>query len=321
MNPVARTVSQGLAGPRASTVVEAVRKVVAVQSQDVRAARLAIRARTEGLTRADVDAAVADGAVVRTWAMRGTLHMLAQEDAGWIVSLLGPRFAHGLRGRRSRLGLDEALSEAGARVVAAAAKTPRSRAELLGDLAAAGIRLDAATQAPAHLIAYAAMTGRVRRGPDRSDDEPTYLAFDPGPPLDEAVATARLAERYLLGHAPATAEDFAAWSGLPLGKARAAFRDLDQPPVADAGPTIRLLGHFDAYLLGYASRDGVVPPELAKRVQAGGGFIMPTVLRDGRVVAMWKRTKSGVETDPPVDVEAEAADLRRFLGDQQPGDR
>ncbi|GLZ40004.1 winged helix DNA-binding domain-containing protein [Actinokineospora sp. NBRC 105648] len=318
MSLVARTVAQGLAGPRSSTAVEAVRRVLAVQSQDVRAARLAVRARTGGLVKSDVDDACAAGAVVRTWAMRGTLHMLATEDAGWVVQLLGPRFAHGLRGRRHRLGLDDALVEQAAEVITT--DVPRSRAELLADLAAAGIALDAKTQAPAHLISYAAMTGRIRRGPDRSDTEPTYVRFDPGPAVDEPVALARLAERYLAGHAPATAEDFAAWSGLPLGKARTAFRGLDQPPIPpDPGRTVRLLGHFDGYLLGYRSRDGVVPPELAKRVQAGGGFIMPTVLVDGRVVATWKQTGAGVLTDPPVDVAAEAADLARFLSGG-PGD-
>lgn len=170
---VARTVAQGLAGRRAASTADAVRRVVALQAQDVRANRLAVRARTDGLTRADVDTAVASGEVVRTWAMRGTLHMLAAEDVGWVVALLGPRFAHGLRGRRSRLGLDDVLSARGAEVIAEAAREPRSRAELVEILRTEGIDLDPRTQAPAHLIAYAAMTGRIQRGPDRGDDEPT----------------------------------------------------------------------------------------------------------------------------------------------------
>lgn len=81
----ARTATQGLAGERARTPVEAVRRVLALQSQDVRAARLAIRARGDGLTRHDVDAACADGTLVRAWAMRGTLHVLAREDVPWVV--------------------------------------------------------------------------------------------------------------------------------------------------------------------------------------------------------------------------------------------
>ncbi|PPK69491.1 winged helix DNA-binding domain-containing protein [Actinokineospora auranticolor] len=315
---VARTVAQGLAGPRATDVVSAVRRVVGIQAQDIRAARLAVRVRTEGLVRSDVDDACAAGSVVRTWAMRGTLHMLAAADAGWVVSLLGPRFAHGYRGRRLQLGIDDALAAHGAEIVAAACSAPRSRPELVDALAAAGVVLDPKSQAPHHMVTYAAMTGRIRRGPDRSDTEPTYVAFDPGAPLDEADALARLAQRYLEGFAPATAEDFATWAGLPLGKARSAFRGLAQPPQSpDPGPTTRLLGHFDTYLLGYRTRDGIVPPELSKRVQAGGGMIMPTVLVDGRVVATWQRTSAGVETSPRVNVDAELDDLRRWNGDAE----
>ncbi|MBM7770392.1 hypothetical protein JOD54_000596 [Actinokineospora baliensis] len=305
---VARTVANGLAGPRPTTVLAAVERVVGIQSQDVRPARLAVRARTTGLRKSDVDSAVAGGAVIRTWAMRGTLHMVAASDAGWLVSLLGPRFAHAYRGRRHSLGLDDALAEAGAEIIAT--EQPHSRAELVALLAGNGIDLDPKTQAPAHLISYAAMTGRIRRGPDRSDTEPTYVRFDPGPPVDEPRAIERLADRYRAGYGPATAEDFAAWSGLPLGKARAGFGDRDPEPVADPGPTTRLLGHFDAYLLGYRSRDGIVPPEFAKSVQAGGGFVMPVVLRDGVVVGTWRMDKGKVVSE--LDVQAEAEDIARW---------
>ncbi|WP_436492442.1 winged helix DNA-binding domain-containing protein [Actinokineospora sp. HUAS TT18] len=319
---VERTVSQGLAGPRGASVVDAVRRVVALQAQDVRANRLAVRARTEGLTRVDVDAAVADGTVVRTWAMRGTLHMLAAEDAPWIVALLGPRFAHGLRGRRAQLGLTDDICARGAEVIAEAAREPRSRAELVDALAGHGIEVDPRTQAPAHLIGYAAMTGVIRRGPDRSDDEPTYVLLEPADPLDEPKALARLAERYVEGHAPATAEDFAAWSGLPLGKARSAFT-ATAPKHDDPGRTVRLVGHFDAYLLGYRDRSAAVPTKYAKRIQAGGGFIMPAVLVDGRAVATWKRARGRVEIEPfdtlpkGIDdaIDAEIADIARFLAD------
>ncbi len=306
----ARMVSQGLADPRVTTVVDAVRRVVAVQSQDVRMARLAIRVRTQGLTRSDVDSAVASGEVVRTWAMRGTLHMLAAEDAGWVVSLLGPRFAHGLRGRRHRLGLADDVVEEAAEIVAT--DEPANRAELMARLASAGIEIDVKSQAPAHVLAYAAMTGRIRRGPDRSDTEPTYVRFDPGPAVDADAAVERLAERYVAGHAPAAAEDFAAWSGLPLGVARKGFREVEPVPVAGSG-VVRLLGHFDPYLLGYRSRE-VVPAEMRGRVWTGGGFVMPVVVVDGRVVATWRRVKGEVETEPAVDVRAEIEDLLRWEG-------
>src|SRR5689334_1920493 len=172
-----RAHAQGLAGERAASVVDAVRRVVGVQGQDVRATRLSVRVRTSGLTRATVDTAVnTDRTVVRTWAMRGTLHLLPAEDVGWIVALLGPYFASRLAGRRWQLGLDEATCEKGvAALTTVLAGGPLERAEVVVRLADHGVVLDPKSQAPAHLMVYAAMTGVVCRGPDRHNDEATYV--------------------------------------------------------------------------------------------------------------------------------------------------
>src|SRR5438270_5731250 len=77
-----RVRAQGLADDASRSVAEAVRTAVAVQAQAAAPARLQIRSRTRGLRAADVDAAVAERAVVRTWLMRGTIHMVAADDLG-----------------------------------------------------------------------------------------------------------------------------------------------------------------------------------------------------------------------------------------------
>ncbi|TDQ04464.1 winged helix DNA-binding protein [Labedaea rhizosphaerae] len=298
------------------------RRVVGVQAQDTRAARLAVRARTEGLIASDVDDAVRRGEVVRTWAMRGTLHMLAAADVRWIVGLLGPRFAAANRGRRHRLGLDDDTLARGVAQLSdvLADEVPRTRAELM-----AAISLELTGQAIPHLLGYAAQTGLLVRGPDAAKDEPTYVLasqwLPPGSALDESEAVARLAERYLAGYGPASVEDFAAWSGLPLGLARAGFGAVSESTV-DAKPPLRLLGHFDAYLLGYRDRRAMLAPELDHRIRAGGGMIMPAVLVDGRVAGTWAldrkawrvRTESFGGALPVRGLRAEVEDLRRFLG-------
>jgi hypothetical protein len=338
-----RVAAQGLAG-RAGTVADAARRVVGLQAQDVRACRLAVRVRTNGLTAADVDDACRDRKVVRTWAMRGTLHLLAAADFGWLNGLLGPYFAARGAPRRRQLGLDRAVLERASAVLDDVAGEPLTRAEIVGALAAGGVPLDARSQAPPHLLAYAANTGQLCRGPDTATDEPTYvlvrewLGRQDG--LDEPAALATLAERYLAGHGPATAEDLATWSGLPVGTARKAFAAIDDrvEPVLAAGARavalvkqeesdpvpVRLLGHFDAYLLGYRGRALAVPDRHRKDVQAGGGFVMPVVLRDGRAVGTWrlKSTKDSVTVMPRAFGEAlpdlgnEVADLGRFLRKQ-----
>jgi winged helix DNA-binding protein len=327
--------AQRLIGDGPADVYETVRSIGGIQAQSTPAARLAVRPRSTGLTAESVRRACNDErSVVRLWAMRGTLHMIAAEDAGWLVALLGPRFAAANRRRRNQLGLDEDTCARGLRAIVQVLDAPLTRAELVGRLADRGVALDPKSQAPAHLIGYAAQQGLICRGPDLPDDEPTYVRWEdwiaPQPALEPDAALAELARRYVHGYAPAGPEDFAAWAGIPLGKARRGFELIaysdETPAVVQAEPCLRLLAAFDTYLLGYRDRDLMLAPRFAKRVQAGGGWIRPTVVVDGRVVGTWRqqRTRDGlsvvIEPFEPLPrellpaLEAEVADVGRFLG-------
>jgi hypothetical protein len=308
-------------------VVGAVRDVVAVQGQDVRATRLAVRARTDGLTADDVDAAVARGDVVRTWAMRGTLHLLAAEDLRWVTATFGPYFRDRQRPRRLRLGLSDDDCARGVEQLAGFLREPMTRAEIVER-----VDLDLAGQAAPYFLAFAAFEGVVCRGPERGS-EATYVLVDD---WVRHRQDSLLSERYLRGYGPAAPEDLAVWSGLPVTVAREAFdevRDLIEP-VGDlfvlrdgddsAASGARLLGHFDAFLLGY--RERAVPLQHAKAVQTGGGFVMPVVSVSGRIHGVWsaKSTKDhlgiGVTAFTTIsarlrrELTAEVADLGRFLG-------
>ena len=323
---LARAQANGL-GERVGGVVDAVRKVVALQAQDLRANRLAVRVRTSGLVAGDVDAACERREVVRTWAMRGTLHMVAASDFHWVTGLLGPYFAARQAPRRRQLGIDDDAGRG--QLESVLDNKALTRAEIVErmDLPLPG-------QAAPYLLGYAALTGLVCRGADRGD-EPTYVLvrdwLGERPRMTDDDALAMLAERYLAGYGPATAEDFAAWSGLPLGRARAGFdavADRFEPVLAAGVPSrwtpveatrsTRLLGHFDAYLLGYRGRDLAVPAALSTAIQSGGGFVMPAIAVDGRVVGTWRQrsTKDMIHielTHFDGRVEGEVADLGRFL--------
>jgi hypothetical protein len=310
--------SQLLAGPRAPDVLSAVTRVVGVQAQATGPARLAVRARTSGLTAAHVDRACSTGEVVRTWLMRGTLHMVAASDVRWMVDLLGPVFLKSGRRRRLQLGLDDALCARSLPRFSSvlADGVPLTRAELVERL---DLGLDPKSQQPAHLIAFAALSGLICRGPQAPGDEPTYVLLAPGSPRSDGLF--ELARRYLAGYGPATAADFAAWSGLPAADARTAFEELsvaDADPPAEVPP--RLVGHWDAYLLGYKSRDLVLDRSYARKVQAGG-FVQPAVLVDGRVAGTWRIDRRRLTLEPfttlrkrdVAALRAEADDIARFL--------
>jgi hypothetical protein len=346
--------AQLLTGRRPRRVQEVVQALGGLQAQDTPASRLALRPRSTGLDEAAVRRACnQDRSVVRTWAMRGTLHLVAAEDAGWLVALLGPVFTAAGRRRRLQLGLDDGVCRrALAALPAVLAGGPLSRAELVRRLALEGVRVDPRGQAPAHLVGYAALQGLICRGPDLDGDEASYVLLEDwvgsGPARDPEDALAELARRYLGGHGPAAPEDLAAWSGLPAGRARRAFelvagelrevelagRRLWAPAGASATrarprsgrPVVRLLGRFDDYLLGWRGRDLILDPRFARRIQAGGGWIHPAVVVDGRVAGSWRARRAAGRLDLTVApfgrlpagtrpaLAAEAADLGRFLG-------
>jgi len=353
--PVARVLAervraQVLTGVRPTDPVEAVRRVGALQAQDPRALRLAIRARTTGVDALAVQRALAEpGGLVVTWLMRGTLHAVPATDVRWLLALLRPARSSG-RTRRLALGLDDHLLDTALPIaVELLAAGPLTRTELADRLRAAGVPLGPG-QAPAHLLSVAAREGLVCRGPDR-DGEPTYVRLSdwlpgaqPVEPVERDVALARLAHRYLTGHGPAGAADLAAWSGLPLRDARTglgalaaagevenvriggapAYRLPGEPSTEDR--TVRLVPAFDEYLLGYRGRALALDAAYARRIQAGGGIVHPAVLLGGRIIGTWRQRRGDgrlivavepfrrLSRDTRTALAAEAADVGRFLG-------
>jgi hypothetical protein len=243
--------------------------------------------------------------------------------------VFGKRNADKYAGRRRQLGLDADLCERALTSLATVLRDgPMERARVIEALAEDGVIIEATSQAPAHLLMLAASTGLVCRGPETDRDEPTYVLLDGWvPPTDDDPGDdlRKLATRYVAGYGPTGPADLAAWSGLPIGTARRAFADAGIAESAAPGSvhSVRLLGHFDNYLLGYRNRELTVDPAHDKQVQTGGGFIMPTVLVDGRAVATWRTTPRGDIYLEPFGtltervlrgVRDEVADIGRFLG-------
>jgi len=89
-------------------------QVFGVQAQDLPAARLSVRARSAGLTASDLEQTrQIDRSIAWTWCMRGTLHVVASEDARWLVSLLGPGLIASDKRRLQELDWDDARAAAG----------------------------------------------------------------------------------------------------------------------------------------------------------------------------------------------------------------
>jgi hypothetical protein len=345
--------------PKASAedLVEVVRSLVGVNAQSGPAMMLSLRARIKGLEPDDIRKALEERRLVRTWAMRGTVHLIAADDLGWLVSLLGPAILPKGRGRRRELGLDEDVIGRGLDAITAVldGEKPLTRDELVAGLIDRDIPLERKSQAPYHLIVYAALKGLVCLGPDRETGDQTYCLVEQwiGKRKTRAgdEALAELVIRYLSGYGPASPKDFSSWSGLSLAEAKKGWdllgdrnalkaiavengllwslgSQLPLPEVpAGAGQVVNLLPAFDAFVLGYEDREHLVPSKYRKEVYHGGQTV-PVVLVDGRAASVWRYERRGKKLDiriapfGPFDrstrdlLEQEAEDIGRFFGQQ-----
>ncbi len=307
-----RLVNQSIEGKKFEKPEEVVRWLGAVQAQDYRQSLWAIGLRLRPATVADIEQAILDAKIIRTWPMRGTLHFVPPEDARWMLKLSASRMLARDGRRLEQLGLDEGTMERSRGLFYEALKGNRrlSRPEMMTVLEEAGITTG--NQRGYHILWYVAQSGLICLGPVQ-DKQQTFVLLDEWVPdsreLSREESLAELARRYFASHGPATVHDFAWWAGLTLTEARsgleAAMPGLisekidgkeywmtsDTPGhIAYDKSRVHLLPAFDEYLLGYKDRSAVLTVEDAPRVVPGkNGVFLPTIVVGGRVVGTWKR--------------------------------
>jgi hypothetical protein len=328
-----------------------------VQAQDYLGSLWGIGLRVPGHTEADVEAAEARRAIVRTWPMRGTLHFVAAADARWMTRLLAPRVLerHAARWRRDFDVDARRLARADEIVTRALEGGKRlTREELYRALEAR--RVPTGGSRGLHLLLVLAMRGRLCLA-GRVGRLHSFALLDEWLPaareLDRDAALAELATRYFVSHGPATERDLAWWAGITLADARLAidgaqgrlareildgetfWRGAAQHArrVASRAPHVRLLPAYDEYTVAYADRSPLV--ETRSRLDARGmGLLSPAVLVDGRVIGTWTRTIKGprvnvamklarrITREEDAALRRAMAEYGRFLGlDATPGAR
>jgi hypothetical protein len=307
-----RLVNQRVDGEKFEGPEEVVRWLGAVQAQDYLQALWAVGLRLKSATVVNIEQAISDGKIVRTWPMRGTLHFVPSDDARWLLKLSASRMLAKDRRRLEQLGLDEEIIERCKELFYDALKGNRrlSRPEMMKLLEDAGISTQ--NQRGYHILWYVSQAGLLCLGP-MQDKQQTFVLLDEWVPdsreLSREESLAELARRYFASHGPATVHDFAWWSGLTVAEARAGLDAVmpglisekvdgkefwmtsDTPGhMAFDESSVHLLPGFDEYLLGYKDRSAVLAVEDAPRVVPGkNGVFLPTIVVGGRVVGTWKR--------------------------------
>jgi hypothetical protein len=333
-----RFTAQLLAGEPARDPIAVAERLLAVQGQDPRGVRLAIRSRTAGLSAADVDRALSEQrTLVISWLNRGTLHLVRSEDYPWLQALTAPRMLTANTRRLAQEGVPPDDAERAVKAIehSLAEEGPLTRQQLGERIAATGVCTEG--QAIVHLLVLASLRGLTVRGPMVAGQHAFALVrdwlrgFGPARPVDRERALAELARRYLLGHAPADERDLAKWSGLPLRDVRMGLSmiashltqrrdgllDLAGRGAPAALPQPRLLGAFDPVLLGWRSREAILGGY--RQVITVNGLFRPFAaatwsMPAGRVLLEPFRRLS---RDDTAALAADAEDVVRFLATRQ----
>jgi hypothetical protein len=294
---------------------DVVARLGAVQAQDYLGALWAVGLRLVGAHARDIERAIEERTIVRSWPMRGTLHFVAASDARWMIDLLAPRAASGAAGRMRAMGIDRTVAQRARRALAKHLEGGRRLTRQAAYRALEHAGIPAAKERGLHILWWLAHEGFVCFGP-REGKKQTFVLLDEWLPRarrfarDEALA--ELARRYFVGHGPATEADFAWWSGLTLADVRLAIqlagKSVEGETIlgqrywfgpsaaladeARARSSARALPPFDEFLVGYADRTAAIDSTHAARLSPFD-VLGPVVIVDGRLVATWKRRITG----------------------------
>ena len=327
-----RLASQKMGAQRWQTPGQVVEWLGGVQAQDYRWAKWSIGLRTDRCNDDEVERAIQNRQIVRTWMFRGTLHFVAADDLSWLTSLLAPGIIRGNARRYREMELDEAAFATSQRVIhhALEAEGPLTRSEIKTHFEKE--KVPAEGQQVPYLLQRAALDGLICHGPQRGSESTYVLLSDwigTQRTFDQTEALGLLANRYFASHGPATRQDFAWWAGLTAPEVRLAMDsaleiapiEVDSvqywvtgdPPLAGVTESTYLIPPFDEYLLGYKERSLVLDSTHAKLVNAGGGTLKPTVIVNGDVFGIWnykmKKQEMVVSIQPFHALESPQRDL------------
>lgn len=301
--------NQRLSRGRFETPQDVVRWLGAVQAQDYAGAKWALGLRMRRVRDTAIEAAFSDGRILRTHVMRPTWHFVAPEDIRWMLALTAPRVSAAMAPYNRRLELDAAVFRRSQRAIMRALRggIQLTRQELKVALQRVGVHANG-VQRLAHIVMQAELDAVICSGARRGNQF-TYALLDERVPMvrarsrDDSVA--ELARRYFTSHGPAQLHDFAWWSGLSVGDARAGLATVERELAREAigGRTywfpssVRtltaprrayLLPLYDEYLIAYKDRRAALDPSRWTQAASRDPFSAPVVV-NGEVVAGWKR--------------------------------
>ena len=320
MNPVAiRLLNQQLVAPHFSDPAQVVSHMGAMQAQEYRMMRWAVEMRTRKPSARAFKKAFDSGRIIRLHLMRGTWQLVSADDYWTWLSLCAPKAIAVTKGWMSSNKItipnEELMSIRDILAQTAADKGSVTKVDFAQALAERDIRMD--DHRLSYHIRMAEMSGTLCSG-DLLPMKATYaLTADkvkPTCPIERDEALMRFTRKYFQSHQPATLEDFVWWSGLNISDCRKGIAMLGNGihTVTWKGREFYLtddcrtrgfrkgkyllIPPYDEYLIGYKSRDIVLPPEHTHRAHNNSGIFQPVIAHDGIICGNWAPFKDDCQT-------------------------
>jgi Winged helix DNA-binding domain len=306
-----RLLNQHILGSQFEKPDDMVRWMGAVQVQDFLGSLWAIGMRVKNARDIDIERAIADKTIVRTWLLRGTLHFVAVGDIKWILDLVSPRIiARNEQFLKRNFNLDNKEFKRIKEVIKDTLEGGHqlTRNKIYQELEKVGI--STAGLRGVQILHRLALEGLICFGV-REGKQQTVVLLDEWIPktrnIDQNNALGELALRYFTSHGPASIKDFRWWSGLKDADARTALdmiksqlesEQIDgqtywfssiKPIVEDVSPVSHLLPNYDEYVIGYKSRNQQVNGINTKGSNINDYIFNPKVIVNGKIVGAWKR--------------------------------
>ena len=290
---------------------EIVRWLGAVQAQDYLGSLWGIGLRLKSSNESEIEKAIENRKIVRSWPMRGTLHFVAAEDLRWMLQFLTPRVIQRSAGLYKQVELDNKVFSKCNKLLSAALKGGEglTRKEIYAVWERA--RISTASQRGLHILGHLAQTGLICFGA-RKGRQQTFVLLDEWLPsskmLQKDQAFAKLTLAYFQSHGPATIQDFSWWSGLTIAEATQAVKSLGAQLVEEKLDTqayyilpgskgqktsqlVFLLPNYDEYFVAYKDRSAAINQNLVKNIpQFGNGIFTSPIVINGLMAGYWKRS-------------------------------
>ena len=305
-------------GDEATSLEQSASSTLGVQAQVASCAEQSLAVRLPGAVPQDVsDALWERRTLIKTWCMRGTLHLLSALDFPMFVAALETRdqWRRGPWLKYYGVTIDEveAIIAAIDEALTGRCLTRQELADVVGAEHGPALR-DGLLHSWGSMLKPAAFMGILCSGPSRGQNVTFQRPVDWIGPWtrvgrDEGIRWIVL--RYLRAYGPATPDGFARW----WGGGRKAFASMrpelarvdvegtaawampeDLDALLATKPTrgsVRLLPGFDTYIMGCHPRDRIVPKEHLSRVSRTAGWISPVLLVDGEATGVWSPSRAG----------------------------